>query len=80
MHGPSPGLSQPDEGSIAEKDLVSFDEKLGEESYFHPEVVDKELADLRVAERGVGTDPEDKELADFAMSGQESVGRDMTVE
>ena len=55
VHGPSPGFSQPDEGSIAEKEFSSFDEKTGEEKgFFEPEGVDKELADLRVDEQATG--------------------------
>ena len=55
MHGPSPAMSQPDEGSIAEKEFSSFDEKRNEEKgFFEPEVVDKELADLKLDDQSSG--------------------------
>lgn len=57
VQGPSPGLSQPDEGSIAEKEFSSFDEKRDEQGgFFEPDVVDKELANLMVGGKE-STDP-----------------------
>jgi hypothetical protein len=73
--GPSPGMSVPDEGSIAEKengpsgmekhDMSQLGEKEvlssggmeekefgGSNGFFSPEVVNKELRDIHVAERG----------------------------